>query len=199
MEQFLNEYGYLALTVGTFFEGETAILVASSLISQGLFGIPATIFFGFAGSFISDWIYYGIGYYNGKYFLSKRPKLQQKLVPVQNFFRKNSTQILLSYRFLYGFRIIIPISIGLSKIKPSKFLLFSIVSGVLWASVVSSIGYTVGRLFEIKTQVFEENIFLIIGGFALFGLLIGYVVKKIATRKIIQEESADVVLEERIR
>jgi membrane protein DedA with SNARE-associated domain len=199
MEQFLNEYGYLALTVGTFFEGETAILVASSLISQGLFGIPATIFFGFAGSFISDWIYYGIGYYNGKYFLSKRPKLQQKLVPVQNFFRKNSIQILLSYRFLYGFRIIIPISIGLSKIKPSKFLLFSIVSGVLWASVVSSIGYTVGRLFEIKTQVFEENIFLIIGGFALFGLLIGYLVKKIATRKIIQEESADVVLEERIR
>jgi membrane protein DedA with SNARE-associated domain len=199
MEDFLNEYGYLALMVGTFLEGETAILVASSLISQGLFGIPATVFFGFAGSFVSDWIYYGIGYFNGKYFLSKRPKLQQKLLPVQNFLYKNSTQVLLSYRFLYGFRVIIPISIGLSKIKPSKFLLFSIVSGILWASVVSSIGYTVGRFFEIKTHIFEENIFLIVGGFALFGLLIGYLVKKIATRKIIEEENINIPLEERIR
>jgi membrane protein DedA with SNARE-associated domain len=69
MEPFLEQYGYMALLVGTFFEGETAILVASSLIHDGLFNGPLTVFFGFAGSFISDWLYYFIGRLNGKYFI----------------------------------------------------------------------------------------------------------------------------------
>jgi len=37
MEKFINEFGYLALMIGTFFEGETAILTASALIHRGLF------------------------------------------------------------------------------------------------------------------------------------------------------------------
>jgi membrane protein DedA with SNARE-associated domain len=199
MEDFLNEYGYFALMVGTFLEGETAILVASSLINEGLFKIPQTVLFGFAGSFISDWVYYGIGYLNGKYFLAKRPKLQAKLYPVQSFLRKNSTQVLLTYRFLYGFRVIIPISIGLSKIKPSKFLLFSIISGILWATSVSLIGYSIGKFFEIESTVFEENIFMIIAGFGLFGLSIGYLVKKIATRKILKEQNVGSPVEETLK
>ena len=56
MEKFLDEYGYIALMIGTFFEGETAILVASSLIHRGLFEGPYTVLFGFTGSFISDWL-----------------------------------------------------------------------------------------------------------------------------------------------
>jgi hypothetical protein len=40
MEEFLDQYGYLALTIGTFFEGETAILVASSLIHRVIFEAP---------------------------------------------------------------------------------------------------------------------------------------------------------------
>jgi membrane protein DedA with SNARE-associated domain len=78
VDSFLEQYGYLALLIGTFFEGETAILVASSLIHQGLFEWPPTMIFGFAGSFISDWLYYFIGRLNGKYFIDKRPKLKAK-------------------------------------------------------------------------------------------------------------------------
>jgi membrane protein DedA with SNARE-associated domain len=55
LETFLEHYGYLALLIGTFFEGETAILVASSLIHQGIFDALPTVIVGFAGSFVSDW------------------------------------------------------------------------------------------------------------------------------------------------
>ena len=37
LQPLLDQYGYLALLVGTFFEGETAILLASSLIPQQIF------------------------------------------------------------------------------------------------------------------------------------------------------------------
>ena len=190
MEPFLEQYGYLALMLGTFFEGETAILVASSLIHQGLFDAAPTVISGFAGSFISDWLYYLIGRLNGKYFIDKRPRLKAKLEPVKNLFRKHQLQILFSYRFLYGFRVIIPIVIGMSQVKPVHFLFFSVTGGLVWASTVSAVGYLVGRYFNIKTSVFEENIVFIVLGFAAFGIILGYSLKYFAARSLQQHERA---------
>jgi membrane protein DedA with SNARE-associated domain len=180
VEKFLDQYGYIALTVGTFFEGETAILVASALIHKGLFEGPYTVLFGFAGSFISDWLYYIIGRLNGKYFIEKRPKLKAKVAPVQHFFEVNKIQILFSYRFLYGFRVVIPLVIGMSNIKPMQYLFYSLVSGLIWAATVSTVGYFIGRFLNIKTSVFEENILFVVIGFACFGMLVGYTIKRFA-------------------
>ena len=135
MEEFLQQYGYMALSLGTFLEGETAILVASSLAGSGLFKIPYVVIFGFFGSFVSDWIYFLIGKLNGKIFLEKRPKLREKFQPVQNFFKTNRLQILFSYRFLYGFRIIIPLTLGMSDLKALAFLGYSIAAGLIWRFV----------------------------------------------------------------
>ncbi len=185
MEEFLDKYGYIALTIGTFFEGETAILVASSLIHRGLFEGPYTVFFGFAGSFISDWLYFIIGRLNGKYFIEKRPGLKAKVAPVQHFFEVNKIQILFSYRFLYGLRVVIPLVIGMSTIKLHQYLFYSLVSGLMWASTVSTVGYFVGRFLNLKTSVFEENILLIMLGFAGFGMIVGYSIKRFAFKKIV--------------
>lgn len=55
VESFLDQYGYLALMLGTYPEGETAILVASSLIHRGVFSYPVTVLAAFIGAFIGDW------------------------------------------------------------------------------------------------------------------------------------------------
>ncbi len=184
MEEFLDQYGYLALLIGTFLEGETAILIASSLIYKGLFNFPITIIVAFLGSFISDWIYYLIGRLNGKYFLAKRPKLQARMAPLTKFFITHRLQILFSYRFLYGFRVIIPVMIGMSGLRPLSYLLYSTLTGLMWATVVSIAGYWVGRWFDLTTHIFEDNFFIIMLGFASLGLLIGFTVRKIALRKM---------------
>ncbi len=187
MEELLDDYGYLALLIGTFFEGETAILIASSLIYRGFFEMPYTVFFGFAGSFISDWLYFIVGRLNGRYFISKRPGLEAKVAPVQRFFHTHRYQILFTYRFLYGFRVLIPIIIGMSKIKPIQYLFYSVVSGLLWASTVSTVGYLLGRFLNIKTEMFEKNILYIVLGFASFGILMGYIIKRVAMKKLTSE------------
>jgi membrane protein DedA with SNARE-associated domain len=184
MEEFLQQYGYLALSIGTFFEGETAILIASSLVASGLFKIPYTVLFGFFGSFLSDWLYFTLGKLNGKIFLERRPALMAKFLPVQRFFDTNRLQILFSYRFLYGFRIIIPVMLGMSNLKPIQFLGYSIIAGLLWASVVSSAGYFIGKVLELEPSSFENNIFIIVTGFACFGLTLGFFIKKFAEQRI---------------
>jgi len=184
MENFLDQYGYLALLVGTFFEGETAILVASSLIYRGLFSFPFTILAAFTGSFLSDWIYFLIGRLNGKYFLAKRPNLQAKVKPVTDFFHKHQIQVLFSYRFLYGFRIIIPLIVGMSGLSPLRYLLYSTVTGIMWATLVSTTGYWVGRLLNLQAKAFGDNFIFIVIGFALFGLVMGYIIRKVAMKKM---------------
>jgi membrane protein DedA with SNARE-associated domain len=183
VEELVHEYRYLALLVGTFFEGETAIILASSLIHKGMFNVVPTVFFAFLGSFISDWLYFLIGRLNGKLFIDKRPKLQAKVQPITNFFKRNKIQILLTYRFLYGFRVIIPVIIGMSGIRPSQYLFFSIVSGLIWAAIVSCIGYLIGRIFEVTSESISENLWIILLCFGCFGIALGYVVQKLVNKK----------------
>ncbi|MBS1559585.1 MAG: DedA family protein [Bacteroidetes bacterium] len=187
MEGLINEFGYFALMVGTFFEGEIAILTASSLIHRGFFDFPFTVLAAFLGSFISDWVYYLIGRLNGKKFIINHPKLQARVAPVTDFFHHHKFQILFSYRFLYGFRVIIPLVIGMSGLRPSSYLFYSIVTGLMWATVVSTVGYWTGRLLGIEVKSFEEHFILIVIGFATFGLLIGYTIKRITARGISHE------------
>ncbi|HCW07099.1 MAG TPA: hypothetical protein DGG95_07025 [Cytophagales bacterium] len=184
MEKFINEFGYLALMVGTFLEGETAILTASSLIHRGLFVFPFTALAAFMGSFTSDWIYFLIGHYNGKVFIAKRPNLQPRVKPVNDFFHKHKLQILFSYRFLYGFRIIIPLVIGMSGLKPISFLFYSVVTGLIWATTITTTGYFAGRLLDLEAKNFEENIFLIMFCCAAVGLTLGFVIKRVAMRNV---------------
>jgi membrane protein DedA with SNARE-associated domain len=184
MEEFLYNYGYLALSIGTFLEGETAILVASSLVHSGFFKGPYTVVFGFFGSFVSDWLYYIIGKLNGKYFIEKRPALKEKLKPTQKFFRTHRLQILVSYRFLYGFRVLLPLLIGMSDVKPLQFLGYSLVAGLTWAGIVSTAGYFAGQAFELTPRSFENNVLIIVVCFATLGLVIGYMVKRFAEKKM---------------
>lgn len=184
MEDFLHQYGYLALTVGAFLEGETAILVASSLVYSGVFGGVETVFFGFFGSFLSDWLYYLIGRVNGSYFVERRPKLKLKLDPARRFFEAHRVQILFSYRFLYGLRVVLPVMIGLTGVRPAHFLAFSVAAGILWASLVSSAGYFAGHFFRFTPQTFADHGLLVVLGFATFGFAVGWVVKRIAENRM---------------
>lgn len=184
MQYFLDQYGYIALAIGTFFEGETAILIASSLVHKGVFELPYTVFFGFFGSFVSDWIYYLVGRLNGKYFVDRKPKLKEMVSPVTNLFNKYQLQVLLSYRFLYGFRIIIPVVIGMSGFPPARYLFYTMIAGLFWASVVSTLGYAVGAFLELEASSFEKNFLYVVLGFATFGLLVGYSVRRLISKNI---------------
>lgn len=184
MQEFLQQYGYAALALATFLEGETALLVAASLVSSGVFAGPETVFFGFFGSFVSDWMYFLIGRFNGSYFVERRPALKAKLDPARKFFETHRLQILVSYRFLYGLRAVLPLMIGLTGVRPLYFLGFSLVAGLSWSSLVGGAGYLAGEYFQLTAESFESNGLLIILGFAACGVLLGLAVKRFAERKM---------------
>ena len=68
-----------------------------------------------------------------------------------------------------------------------QYLFFSVTGGLIWATTVTTVGYLLGRFLNLDTSVFEKNILFIVIGFASFGILLGYMLKRFAVKNF-QEE-----------
>ncbi|MDZ7648191.1 MAG: hypothetical protein U5K54_13970 [Cytophagales bacterium] len=84
---------------------------------------------------------------------------------------------------MYGFRVIIPLIVGMKvSFSPIRYLFYSTVTGIMWATLVSTAGYWVGRILNLQAKAFEDNFIFIVLGFATFGLVVGYTIRKVALR-----------------
>ncbi|WP_171255189.1 DedA family protein, partial [Acinetobacter terrae] len=108
----LQHYGYLAILVGTFFEGETVLLLGAYAVNQHILNFWLLIATAMIGSFIGDQFYYHMGRKYGYDFISRRPKLERKFQQASLFVEYYPTLSILLMRFAWGLRTVIPISFG---------------------------------------------------------------------------------------
>jgi hypothetical protein len=116
VEDFLDEYGYVAL-MGTFFE-ETAT-VASSLIHRGLLEAPYLVFFGFAG-YLSATGSTTSSDDQLKYFIKDAPELKQEVALFRHFSNESASNSLipLSLRIPRNYSV----AYWYGAVKPLKYL-----------------------------------------------------------------------------
>ncbi len=58
---FLHDFGYFALFLGTFFEGETILVLAGFLAFRGYMDINLVVVVAFFGSYAGDQLWYFMG------------------------------------------------------------------------------------------------------------------------------------------
>jgi membrane protein DedA with SNARE-associated domain len=61
LQQFLHDFGYFALFLGTFFEGETILVLAGFLAFRGYMDINLVVLVAFFGSYAGDQLWYFMG------------------------------------------------------------------------------------------------------------------------------------------
>jgi len=147
MEEFLSHYGYFALTLGVLIEGEAMLIAGSFASHRGYLSLPVVILIAFIVTTILDWAYFYLGRIKGTRYLESKPKLQLKIKKVYSWIERNPYGILFTFRFLYGFRILIPILLGTTKIKTYTFLFCSAISTFIWACAYGLAGYFIGAVF----------------------------------------------------
>ena len=76
---FLASYGYLALWLGTFLEGETILVLGGVAAHQGYLKLTGVILAAFAGSFMGDQLFFFLGRRHSDYILRKRPGWQHSI------------------------------------------------------------------------------------------------------------------------
>jgi membrane protein DedA with SNARE-associated domain len=149
LESLVSTYGYPALLVGTFLEGETILVIAGFLAHRGYLELPWVIAVAFFGTFSGDQLYFWLGRTKGVSFLIRRPFYQRGLEKAQDLLGKHQKLIILGFRFVYGLRTVTPFAIGMSNINAKQFIGLNAIGAIVWAMLVGSGGYLFGNVLEI--------------------------------------------------
>ena len=144
----LGRYGYFALLVGAFLEGETIVLMGGFSAHHGYLHLPGVIIAAFAGSLAGDQVAYLLGRRYGETVLRRRPKWRPTVEQVRDRLHRHGTWLLISFRFLYGLRNAVPFAAGITGIPPRRFLPLNVIGAALWAPAITLLGYLFGQAFE---------------------------------------------------
>ena len=148
LESLIQQYGYLAIAVGTFAEGETVLLLGGFAAHRGYLDLAGVIAAAFVGSLCGDTLYFEIGRRKGMAFLERRPAWKKHVARVLTMVHSHQTLLILSFRFLYGIRTVAPFAIGASGVPLRRFLVLNVVSAALWASAFGTLGYLLGNTLQ---------------------------------------------------
>ena len=146
METYLVHFGYVALFVGTFLEGETILLIAAFLAHRGFFSLSLVILIAGCGTLLGDQFAFFLGKSKGVRVIEKRPKLRKRLIRAEELIHEHKILIILTFRFFYGLRNIIPLSLGIFNVSPVLFIPLNILASFVWATVISLAGFYFGTL-----------------------------------------------------
>jgi membrane protein DedA with SNARE-associated domain len=148
LHQIIADWGYLALFIWTFLEGETVLIVAGFFAHTGALNLYWVILTAFAGTFAGDQTFFYLGRHKGIAFLEKRPTWHAKADKVFDLLKRHETWVILGFRFVYGIRNVTPFVIGASQIGRLKFFLLNATGAMVWAISFGYFGYTFGDLAE---------------------------------------------------
>jgi len=155
------------LFIGTFLEGETILLVAGFLAFQGYLQISGVILTAFAGSFCGDQVYFYLGRRHGRSLLKRFHFIARRFRESLRLIERYGSLVAFTSRFTYGFRIVLPIILGVTKLPPRTFFLINLASALTWATIFSLAGYLFGKsatLFLTDIKKYEHYLLIALAG-----------------------------------
>jgi membrane protein DedA with SNARE-associated domain len=173
LEAIIQTYGYPALFVGTFLEGETILVVAGFAAYRGYLDLRWVIPVAFLGTFVSDQLFFHLGHKKGRSLIAGHPKWQWRADRVQALLDRYHLPVILGFRFVYGLRNVTPFVIGTSGFSPLRFFILNFIGAWAWALIIGGLGFVFGRAIEAllaDVQRYERYVlaFLLIGGLVLW-------------------------------
>jgi membrane protein DedA with SNARE-associated domain len=148
LPELIESYGYWVVFGGTLLEGESVLLLAGFAAYSGLLELHTVIGVATVGSFLGDQLWFLLGRTHGAKLLARFPKYASRAARAEELLVKYDTPIILAVRFLYGLRIVLPFTIGMSRIPALRFQLLNFAGAVLWASSGAAAGYLFGNAIE---------------------------------------------------
>jgi membrane protein DedA with SNARE-associated domain len=147
-ETLISTYGYVAVGIGTFLEGETILVLAGLAAHRGYLDLKWVMVCAFFGTLLCDQLFFYLGRSQGRAALAKRPRWQARSERVFTLLERHPAWTIVGFRFLYGLRTVTPLLIGASRVPVLRFTLLNIVGAVLWAVVFGGVGYLFGEVFQ---------------------------------------------------
>lgn len=172
LTELIKSYGYLAILIGTFLEGETILILGGFAAHMGFLELPWVIVSAFAGSFSGDQLYFYIGRHYGPKIIAKRLSWQAGAEKVYKHLHRHQNLLILSFRFFYGLRNVTPFAVGAAHVSRMRFFLLNLVGAVIWAFSFGFAGYLFGEAFRLFLSDFKRYELYVLLGLVLIALVI---------------------------
>jgi len=165
LKDYLEVYGYWVLFVGTFLEGEAILIFAGFLACTGHLNIYGVILAAFAGSFLGDQFYFHLGRFKGPFLLKIFTSIARKFKKALRIIERYGSFVAFVSRYTYGFRIVLPIILGMTNLSSRRFLFLNLASALSWATLFALVGFLFGKgaaLFVDDLERYEPYLLLIL-------------------------------------
>ncbi len=184
MEDFLASYGLWALFLlvaaessGIPVPGETALVAAAVLASQGVMVLWEVLVVAALGAIIGDNVGYWIGRKGGRALLLRwrvtRSTAQRLLPPGERFFRRHGPKTVFFARFIAGLRVTAAWIAGITHMHWETFLKWNALGGIVWAFGYGLLAYFFGKALveAVTTYGLYAGVVLVVGA---VGAIIGF-------------------------
>ena len=170
LESLIQHYGYWTVLIGTLLEGETILVLGGFAAHRAFLALPGVMLAGFVGSLTSDQIFFFVARRRGNAVLANRPHWKSRLERFQRLLDRYENLVILAFRFFYGFRVIGPFALGMSRVPAWRFVILNAIGAAIWATAVSVAGYMLGRAAEALIADLERYEFAAMAAIAVVGL-----------------------------
>ena len=171
LDSLIENYGYLAILVGTFLEGETILVLAGLAAHRGYMHLDWVIAAAFAGSLCGDQLFFFLGRRHSETFLKRRPLWKSRVDRVKRLLDRFRTPLILVFRFLYGLRTVTPFVIGMSSVRFTRFLFLNAIGAFVWAVAFGTGGYLFGDALDLMIGNIKRYEIKLFGLIAVAGVI----------------------------
>lgn len=168
----IQQYGYLAILVGTLLEGEIFLALGGVFARQGLLNMWGVIAMAVAGSFVSHSLAFILGRWQGVAVVQRFPRLQAGYPKAYVLAQRFGPACIFIVQFLYGMRLVTCLVLGALKLRLRSFIFWQLLACTTWALILAAAGYVFGT--AIQYLVSRVEIFLTITAALILALVFGY-------------------------
>ena len=153
------------LLVGFFLPGDSLLVTAGLLASQGLLNVWTLGALLTIAAIAGDTVGYGIGKATGPRIFTRENSFlfnRSHLLRAQAFYEKHGGKTIIIARFMPIARTFAPVVAGVGAMQYGRFLMFNVVGGFLWVWSMLLTGYVLGRFIPGIERHIDKVIILVI-------------------------------------
>jgi membrane protein DedA with SNARE-associated domain len=149
LEELISRYGYAAIFVLTFFEGESVLIAAGFLAYNGYLDAINVIIVSSLASYIGHGTFFLIALYKREAFIGLIQRVVKvNLLKLESLMARYGTISIFISQWLYGFRLLSAAVLGISRMGTIKYFALQLISCLVWAVICTYSGYFFGATLK---------------------------------------------------